>query len=54
MSSSKTPASHTQHRSNNSGRFVKDSYGKSHPDSTTRERVPNAGYGDTGRYDKKK
>ena len=49
-----TPKSHTEHRSNKTGQFVDTNYGKRHPDTTTRERVPNPGHGDTGRYDSNK
>ena len=38
--------SHVQHRSNNTGKFVTNSYGEKHPKSTTREHVPNPGRGD--------
>lgn len=41
--------SHTGHRSNKSGRFVTDKYGKANPDKTTKEAIPNPGRGDTGR-----
>jgi hypothetical protein len=50
----KKPASHTQYRNNDSGRFVPDRVGENSPRTTTRERVPNPGHGDTGRYDKPK
>jgi hypothetical protein len=41
--------SHTGYRSSNTGRFVKESYAKSHKSSTQKESIPNAGRGDTGR-----
>lgn len=41
--------SHTEHRSNNTGRFVTTKYGENHPTKTTKEAVPNPGRGDTGR-----
>jgi hypothetical protein len=40
--------SHTSYRRNSDGRFVEKSYGESHPKSTTKERVPNPGYGTEG------
>ena len=41
--------SHTGHRSSKTGRFVKGSYAKKHPDTTQKESIPNPGRGDTGR-----
>lgn len=50
-----SPKSHTQNRNNNNGRFVTERQAERMPaNQTTRERVPNPGRGDTGRYDKKK
>jgi len=38
--------SHVEHRSNDTGRFVKASYGETHPKTTTKEHLPNPGRGD--------
>ena len=46
--------SHTGHRSSKSGKFVKESYAKSHPSTTQKESIPNPGRGDTGRSSKGK
>ena len=45
--------SHTGHRSSKTGKFVKESYAKKHPDKTQKESIPNPGRGDTGRGKKK-
>lgn len=45
--------SHTGHRSSKTGRFVKESYAKKHPNTTQKESIPNPGRGDTGRSGKK-
>lgn len=39
--------SHIGHRSSVTGRFVKESYAKAHPERTQRERIPNPGRGDS-------
>ena len=39
--------SHTGYRSSKTGRFVKESHAKRHPSTTQKERIPNAGRGDT-------
>lgn len=41
--------SHIGYRSEKSGRFVTDNYGKGHPDKVTREHIPNPGRGDVKR-----
>ena len=41
--------SHTGHRSSQSGQFVTEKYGKTHPSTTQKESIPNPGKGDTGR-----
>jgi hypothetical protein len=44
------PKSHVQHRDGRDGRFVTERQAERiGPDRATRERVPNPGYGDTGR-----
>ncbi len=49
------PKSHIQHRDAGTGRFLTEKQSERRPpDRTLRERVPNPGYGDTGRYDKPK
>lgn len=45
--------SHTGYRSSQTGRFVKGSYAKAHPNTTQKESIPNPGRGDTGRGKKK-
>jgi hypothetical protein len=50
----KTPASKLGGRDNRTGQFVPIRETKERPASTTRERIPLPGHGDTGRYDKKK
>ena len=45
--------SHTGHRSSKTGRFVRESYAKAHPNTTQKESIPNPGRGDTGRGKKK-
>jgi hypothetical protein len=45
--------SHTGYRSSNTGKFVRESYAKSHKSSTQKESIPNPGRGDTGRGKKK-
>lgn len=47
MVKSRGSKTHPQYRSSTTGRFVKESYGKSHPNTTQRERVPKPGHGDT-------
>jgi len=48
------PKGHFQYRSSVTGKLVKDSYGKSHPNSTQRELIPAPGRGDSGRGGGKK
>lgn len=48
-----TKQSHTGYRSSRTGRFVKGSYAKAHPNTTQKESIPNPGRGDTGRGKKK-
>lgn len=43
--SQKKPETRLEFRSAVSGRFVKDTYGKQHPKTTERERVPLPGKG---------
>lgn len=49
MASKKPPQSRVAGRDNRTGEFVKVSETQRRPDSTTRERLPLPGFGDTGR-----
>ena len=49
------PKSHIVYRDPKSGQLIpKKDAERRNPDNVTRERMPNPGRGDTGRYDKKK
>lgn len=54
MAKEKEPQSRVTGRDNDTGRFVRVEETKYRPNSTTRERLPLPGFGDTGRYDKDK
>ncbi|HEV8699884.1 MAG TPA: hypothetical protein VGV60_01280 [Candidatus Polarisedimenticolia bacterium] len=48
------PKSHIVYRDPKSGQLIPKRDGeRRNPDNVTRERMPNPGYGDSGRYDKK-
>ena len=48
------PKSHIVYRDPDSGQLISRKDGeRRNPDNVTRERMPNPGHGDTGRYDKK-
>jgi hypothetical protein len=51
---SKKPQSRVGGRDNKTGYFVPLQETRERPESTTRERIPLPGFGDTGRYDKDK
>ena len=54
MSKDKSPKTHREGRDSRNGQFIPVSEAKNRPNTAVVERVPNPGYGDTGRGKKGK